>query len=86
MSRLNTDRIVKLDQSANEKQYLISVGIKEARDEHDNSIASIIRLIDIMVKNKYLTAISSGQVTGYLDESYGFVQSREFIERLNFFN
>ena len=70
--------MVKLDKSANEKQYLISVGIKETRDEHKISVASIISLIDIMIKNKGQTPIGSGQVTGYLDESYGFVQSREY--------
>jgi hypothetical protein len=76
LSRLTTNRITRCE---NENQYVITIGIMETRDEHDNSVASIIKLIDTMVRNKDQSPIGLGQATAYLDETYGLVQSRECL-------
>jgi hypothetical protein len=78
-SRLTTDGKTQLDKSANGRQYLISIVIKETDDEYDSNVVSIINFIDTMVKHKYQTLIGSGTVTRYLDESYGFKPSCEYL-------
>ena len=56
--------------------YLIFIGIKETRNLSDNNI---INIINIMIKNKDQTPIGLGQVTCYLDESYGFTHMCEYF-------
>jgi hypothetical protein len=75
-SRLTTNKITQLDDSVNEKQYLISITIKAGNDNYANSVASII---DNIVRHKYQSPIISSQITSYLDESYGFKELREYL-------
>src|ERR1044072_8970641 len=76
-SRLVTNRITQLDNSVNDKkQYLVSVTIKAGNDRYVNSVASII---DTIIKHKGRSPIAFSQVAGYLDESYGFKQLREYL-------
>ena len=68
-----------LDNSLGVKQYLIFINIEETKDLSENSVESIFRIIDIMINHKDQTPIGTGQVTRYLDESYGFIHMREYL-------
>ena len=78
LSRLNIER-THLDNSLGVKQYLIFINIEETKDLSENSVESIFRIIDIMINHKDQTPIGTGQVTRYLDESYGFIHMREYL-------
>jgi hypothetical protein len=78
LSRLNIEN-VHIDNSFGENRYLIFISIKETRDKYDNNVKSITKIINIMVKHKDQTQIGSGQVTRYLDETYGFIPAREYL-------
>ncbi|CAB4421575.1 unnamed protein product [Rhizophagus irregularis] len=71
-SRLTNNEKYQLDLTVNEKQYLIFIGIKETRDDNDLSVMTIINNINTMVINKDQTPINDGQVSQYLDQTYGF--------------
>jgi ubiquitin C-terminal hydrolase len=75
-SRLIIKRITQLDNSVYEKQYLISITIKAGSNNYVNSVVSII---DTIIKHKGRGPIAFSQVAGYLDESYGFKQLREYL-------
>jgi len=77
--RLTTNGMTQLDNSLNEKRYLISIGILATRDEYDNSVASIIKIIDTLIRNKDQSPIGLSRIAGYLDKSYGFKQLREHL-------
>src|ERR1043165_8497632 len=72
LSRLNIER-THLDNSLGVKQHLIFINIEETKDLSENGVESIFRIIDIMINHKDQTPIGTGQVTCYLDESYGFI-------------
>ena len=77
LSRLSTGKKAQLDNN----QYLISVEIKDSKNENYMSVVSIIKYIDIMVRHRDQTPIGlEGEVTrSYLDPSYGFKPSREYL-------
>ncbi|PKY17427.1 hypothetical protein RhiirB3_404306 [Rhizophagus irregularis] len=84
-SRLSSNGRTQVDNSVNEKQYLISIDIKETRIENDNiGVETVFKYINIMVKYKDQTPIGEGQATRYLDETYGFVSSPNLWERYKF--
>ena len=79
LSRLYTAKKPQFDDNNN--QYLISVEVKDSKNENDMSVVSIIKNIDIMVKHRDQTPIGLiGQVTSsYLDPFYGFQPIREYL-------
>ncbi|CAB4375651.1 unnamed protein product [Rhizophagus irregularis] len=83
-SRLSSNGRTQVDNSVNEKQYLISIDIKETRIENDISVATVIKYLDFMVRYKDQTPIGEGQTTQYLDEKYGFVRSPNLWEKYKF--
>ena len=77
-----------LDKSLNERRrYLISIRIDYTNTAYsykcyDYNAASLIKHIDNIVKNKDQYPIGSGQVTRYLDETYGFISVREYLSQV----
>jgi hypothetical protein len=80
--RLTTNKLIQSDNRLNETRYLISIGILATKDEYENSVVSIIKIIDTIVKNQDQSPIGSGRIAGYLDESYGFRRSCEYLHIL----
>jgi hypothetical protein len=77
-SRLTSNEKTQLDLSANERQYLISIVIKETRDDDDLSVVTVVNNIRTMVTNKYLTSINDGMASRYLDQIYSFNPTRKY--------
>jgi len=78
-----------LDKSLNERRrYLISIRIDYTNTAplfdkyYDYNAASLIKHIDNIVKNKDQYPFGSGQVTRYLDETYGFISVREYLSQV----
>jgi hypothetical protein len=82
-SRLISNEKTQIDTSVNERQYLISIGIKETRDDDDLSVVTVVENIKTMVTNKGLTSINDGMASQYLDQTYGFNPSRKYGYILN---
>ncbi|CAG8524038.1 813_t:CDS:10 [Rhizophagus irregularis] len=82
--RLTSNEKTQLDLTVNEKQYLISIGIKETNDENDLSVVTVVNNINTMVKNKAQTPIGSGMATRYLDQVYGFNPSPNLWEKYKY--
>jgi hypothetical protein len=77
-SRLTSNEKTQLDTTLNEKQYLISIGIKETRDDNDLSVVTVVDNIKTMVTNKALTSINDGMASQYLDQTYSFNPTRKY--------
>ncbi|RGB32297.1 hypothetical protein C1646_707122 [Rhizophagus diaphanus] len=82
--RLTSNEKTQLDLTVNEKQYLISIGIKETNDDNDLSVVTVVTNINTMVKNKEQTPIGSGLATRYLDEIFGFNPSPNLWEKYKY--
>ncbi|RIB27427.1 hypothetical protein C2G38_1777684 [Gigaspora rosea] len=71
--RLESDKYYQLNTS----NILISLFIHEAKDNEKLTAANIKDYLHQLIINKAFTVISTGNVTNFLDETYGFQQSRK---------
>ncbi|RIA80123.1 hypothetical protein C1645_793218 [Glomus cerebriforme] len=82
--RLSSNERTQVDNTLNEKSYLVNIEIKETRDENEHSAVSVVKIIDTMIKNKEQTPIGQGQIANYLDETYGLHPSPDLWESYKF--
>ncbi|GES76898.1 hypothetical protein GLOIN_2v1639405 [Rhizophagus clarus] len=83
-SRLTSIERTQVDFSVNEKQYLISIGIKETRSDNEPSVAAIVSNLNTMVLNKDQTPINDGLASQYLDATYGFNPAPNLWEKYKY--
>ncbi|CAG8617731.1 14909_t:CDS:2, partial [Cetraspora pellucida] len=81
-SRLSSNQHVQVDFSISPgRQIFLSFNIEQTRDKNERSVASIIRDLNTMVRNKDITPIGAGNTTKFLDETYGFVPSANLWDK-----
>ncbi|CAG8522676.1 534_t:CDS:2, partial [Racocetra fulgida] len=75
-SRLSSNKHVQVDLSINSGRHIfLLLNIKQTKDKNERSVASLIRDLNTMIRNKEITSIGLGNTVKYLDETYGFVPS-----------
>ncbi|CAG8539424.1 13713_t:CDS:2 [Racocetra fulgida] len=75
-SRLSSNQHVQVDFSISPgRQIFLSLNLEQTRDKNERSVASLIRDLNTMVRNKDITPIGLGNTTKYLDDTYGFAPS-----------
>ena len=72
-----------MDYSTLSSTLLISFKVLKPDDNENTqeiSVAQIIENLDTLIKNKYITGISRGNYTSFIDENHGFtVESKNKI-------
>ncbi|CAG8679520.1 8676_t:CDS:2, partial [Funneliformis caledonium] len=71
-TRFHSNKKIQPDNSLKDNPYFISIGIEETEDGNEKSVDSIIKILETMIKYKDQTPIGIGEVSKYLDASYGF--------------
>ncbi|CAG8620657.1 8348_t:CDS:2 [Dentiscutata erythropus] len=81
-SRLSSNKHVQVDFSISPgRQMFLLLNIEQSRDKNERSVASLIRDLNTMIRNKDITPIGSGNTTKYLDDTYGFVPSSNLWDK-----
>ncbi|CAG8541180.1 17204_t:CDS:10 [Cetraspora pellucida] len=70
--RLESNKHNQIDTSSDELKILISLSIIAAQSGDKKNTTSIKDDLDLLIRNKQYTNISTGAFTNYLDETYGF--------------
>ncbi|CAG8641567.1 15468_t:CDS:2 [Funneliformis mosseae] len=71
-TRFHSNKKIQPDNTLKDNPYFISIGIEETEGGNEKSVDSIIKILETMIKYKDQTPIGIGEVSKYLDASYGF--------------
>ncbi|CAG8516218.1 16547_t:CDS:10 [Acaulospora morrowiae] len=85
LARLSSDNKYQVVNSGTpSEQIMISIDIALPKDSDEEGVPKVKDDLNTMIKNKYITSISTGSATSGLDENYGFVASPDLWERYRF--
>ncbi|CAG8647996.1 5670_t:CDS:2 [Funneliformis mosseae] len=68
INRVTSNEKTEVDTS----QYVLSINILHDENKQEIPTSLAIKDLDILIKNKFITAIAYGEASKYLDESYGY--------------
>jgi len=76
-NRVITNGNIEVDISAPRRQIILSINIKKDETNREISVNSAIKDLNILIWNKPITVIASGEYTRHLDQGYGYKTSRK---------
>ncbi|CAG8663520.1 2325_t:CDS:2, partial [Dentiscutata heterogama] len=83
--RLSSTERRQIDLSITDSQrLLISLSINEAKSSDKRITTQIRNDLDMLIRNKEFTSISTGSYTQFLDDSYGFIQTSSALSTFSF--
>ncbi|CAG8525342.1 13012_t:CDS:2 [Funneliformis mosseae] len=77
--RITTNGRVETDTTVSPKQIILSINIEREKNKQAITVNSAKNDLDTLIKNKYITLISSGKYTKYLDQEFGYKTSSNFF-------
>jgi len=75
--RLNKISKEQFDPNSKDRKLLISLKINEAKDHNEKDVDTIVQDISNMMTNSKQTLIEQGNITKYLDSTFGFKPNRK---------
>ncbi|CAG8481972.1 5792_t:CDS:10 [Funneliformis mosseae] len=70
--RVTTNERNETDASTPQKQFLLPINILNDKTRKEIAVNLASRDLDLLIRNKHITAIGSGEYSKYLDDSYGY--------------
>jgi hypothetical protein len=59
------------------EQYILSINIEKTKNRAERSADLVAKDLDILIRNKLVTVIGSGEYSNYLDHEYGYEPIRK---------
>ena len=75
--RVTTSKKFQFDTSVDPRQIILSIDIKRDKTGREIPVNSAAKDLDTLIKNKFVTVISSGEYSTYLDEEFGYETIRK---------
>ncbi|CAB4384420.1 unnamed protein product [Rhizophagus irregularis] len=78
--RITTNGKYKTDTSVLPERYILYINIKKAKNKTDRSVNLVTNDLNALIQYKIITVIGSGEYSKYLDDEYGYVIMRRWID------
>ncbi|RIA88249.1 hypothetical protein C1645_826666 [Glomus cerebriforme] len=84
INRLDDIKCCEYDNSQIPPRTLLSLAIKSTTDPNERNVDRILKDLDILIKEKEITPISWFGTTTFLDASFGFQRTENFLDSFKF--
>ncbi|PKY25102.1 hypothetical protein RhiirB3_510110 [Rhizophagus irregularis] len=78
--RITTNGKYEIDTSVLPERYILYISIKKAKEITDTSVNLVANDLNALIQYKIITVIGSGEYSKYLDDEYGYVTIRRWID------
>ena len=75
--RVTTSKKFQIDTSVNPERIILSINIQRDETGLEIPVNLAVEHLDTLIRNKFITPISSGEFSRYLDEDFGYKRIRK---------